>query len=139
MSALKIRKPRILIGFLCILGIFFLSIPSTPCAQEAAESVRIGVLAKRGADRCLQKWGPTACYLTQKIPGYSFKIVPMDFDSVYSTVQQAKVDFILVNPSFYVGLELKHNVNRITTLKNLWNGKVSTKFGGIIFCRADRQ
>ncbi|WDN89367.1 hypothetical protein BuS5_02335 [Desulfosarcina sp. BuS5] len=139
MSVFKIKKPRIRIGIFFILGIFFLSILSTPCAKEAAESVRIGVLAKRGADLCLQKWGPTAGYLTQKIPGYSFEIVTMDFDSVYSTVQQARVDFIIVNPSFYVGLELKHNVSRITTLKNLWNGKIATEFGGVIFCRADRN
>ena len=30
--------------------------------------VKIGVLAKRGAARCQEKWGPTADYLTANIP-----------------------------------------------------------------------
>lgn len=33
------------------------------------QPVKIGVLAKRGAERCLEKWSPTAEYLTVNIPG----------------------------------------------------------------------
>ena len=74
-------------------------------AQEAIEQVRIGVLAKRGDGRCLDMWGPTAEYLTNKIPGYSFTIIPLVHEEVNPTVAKADVDFILANPSIYVYLE----------------------------------
>ena len=139
MFLFKIKNTGMLIRTLFILGIFFFSVTPVPCTPETTESVRIGVLAKRGANRCLQKWGQTARYLTQKISEYHFEIIPMDFGSVYSTVNQSKVDFIIVNAFFYVGLELQYGANRIATLKNLRNGKVSTEYGGVIFCKADRK
>ncbi len=108
-------------------------------AQEAAKPVKIGVLAKRGAQRCLEKWGSTAEYLTQEIPGHSFTIVPLDYDEIYSAVEQEEVDFIVANPYFYVGLELIHGASRIATLKNLRLGIVSTVFGGVIFCKAEHK
>jgi signal transduction histidine kinase/ABC-type phosphate/phosphonate transport system substrate-binding protein len=101
--------------------------------------VKIGVLAKRGRETCLQKWGPTADYLSRWIPGYNFKIVPLDFDEIYPAAKQKKVDFILVNSSFYVGLERLYGANRIATLRNIRLGKVYTVFGGVIFCKADRK
>jgi len=115
------------------LFIFLLFSGTASYAQEATKSVKIGVLAKRGTQRCLEKWGPTAEYLTQEIPGYSFTIIPLDFGEIFSSVEREEVDFILANSSFYVGLELLHGANRIATLKNFHLGKVSTVFGGVIF------
>ena len=107
--------------------------------QEPAKAVRIGVLAKRGPQRCLEKWGPTADFLTGEISGCSFTIVPLGFDEIHTTVERAEVDFILANPSIYVGLERLHGASRILTLKNLRQGGVHTVYGGVIFCRADRK
>ncbi len=107
-------------------------------AQQPPQSLRIGVLAKRGADRCLEKWGPTAEYLTKEIPGYSFSIVPLPYNEVYPALEGDAVHFVLVNSSFYVALEQLYGASRIATLKNMHAGKSSTTFGGVIFCRADR-
>ena len=101
--------------------------------------VKIGVLAKRGKDRCLEKWSPTAEYLTNQIPEYTFIIVPLDFDEMHPAVKHREVDFVIVNPYYYVELEVMYGVNRIVTLKNLCFGKVLTVYGGVIFCRDDRQ
>ncbi|MCD6327226.1 PhnD/SsuA/transferrin family substrate-binding protein, partial [bacterium] len=101
----------------------------------ARREVRIGVLAKRGPGRCLAKWGPTADYLTDSIPGYTFSIVPLGFDDIHTTVERGEVDFALVNPPFYVCMELNHSANRIVTLKNRRLGKAWIKFGGVIFYR----
>ncbi len=101
--------------------------------------IKIGVLAKRGTEICLKKWTPTADYLTRKIPLYRFKIVPLSFDEIYSAVKNERVDFIITNPSFYVELESWYGINRIATLRNLRLGSPCTKFGGVIFCRADRK
>ncbi|MCK4342151.1 MAG: PhnD/SsuA/transferrin family substrate-binding protein [Phycisphaerae bacterium] len=108
-------------------------------AQDAQDPVKIGVLAKRGAERCLEKWGPTAEYLTEQIPGRSFVIVPLGYEDVCPAVERGEVDFVLANPSMYVELEAEHGVNRLATFRNLHAGIAYTSYGGIIFRRADRD
>lgn len=104
-------------------------------AYPADSAVKIGVLAKRGYERCLEKWSPTAEYLTENIPGNKFVIIPLDYDQIYPVVENGEVDFILANSSFYVELESWFRVSRIATLKNKRLNGVYTKFGGIIFCK----
>ena len=128
------KKAR-LIPFLVIMLSFVLC-SSRPFAD--AREIKIGVLAKRGTEICLKKWVPTAEYLSNKIPGYEFTIVPLSFDQIYSWVRDEKGDFIITNPSFYVELEYWYGINRIATLKNLRLGQPFTEFGGVIFCRSDR-
>jgi len=101
--------------------------------------VKIGVLAKRGIVRCLEKWSPTADYLTDKIPGRNFVIVPVDSEGILSFVEYGIVDFVLTDPSIYVELETQYGVNRISTFKNLSSDGVNTKYGGTIFCKANRS
>lgn len=103
------------------------------------EIVKIGVLAKRGVEKCLEKWGPSADYLTENIPGYSFEIKPLEYDEINAAVEKEEVDFILANSSFYVELENHFEASRILTLNNLSMGKRYTKYGGVLFCRADSK
>jgi len=110
-----------------------------PEDHESGQVVRIGVLAKRGQDKCLQEWEPTARYLGSQIPGHTFKIVPLDFNEICSAAEREEVEFILANPSFYVGLERSYGANRIVTLQNLRQGNAYKIFGGVIFCMADRK
>ena len=107
------------------------------CANDT--QIKIGVLAKRGIVRCMEKWTPTAEYLTTKIPGKTFVIIPVDSDGILSFVEFEKIDFVLANPSIYVELENGYGVNRIATLENRRIGQVVTKSGGLIFCRAYRK
>ena len=107
------------------------------CANDT--QIKIGVLAKRGIVRCMEKWTPTAKYLTTKIPGKTFVIIPVDSDGILSFVEFEKIDFVLANPSVYVELENGYGVNRIATLENRRIGQVVTKSGGLIFCRAYRK
>ncbi len=107
---------------------------------DETRTYKIGVLAKRSTERCLAKWTATADYLTDTVDDADFEIVPLGYEQIYSAVGAGEVDFVIATPSFYVGLELRHNVSRIATLKNLVSdGKSTTVFGGVIFCRADRQ
>jgi PAS domain S-box-containing protein len=112
-----------------------------PAAGAAADAqpIRIGVVAKRGAERCLQQWGPTAEYLTTEIPGYRFEIRPLRYDEVDPVVERGGVDFILANPSLYVEMEELYGATRIVTLRNLYLDKPYTVYAGAIFCRSDRE
>ncbi len=100
---------------------------------------KIGVLAKRGPDRCLEKWQSTAEYLSRQIPGSSFTIVPLAFEQVAPAVKDGRIDFLLTNPSIYVEMEILYDVRKVATLKNLRSGKPVTVFGGVIFTTADRD
>jgi PAS domain S-box-containing protein len=102
---------------------------------EEAKVYKIGVLAKRGTERCLVKWTATADYLTETIENAGFEIVPLSFEQVYPNVEAGKVDFVIANSSFYVNLEVRYGASRIATLKNLRQGKVCTMFGGVIISK----
>ncbi len=107
--------------------------------QNSDKVIRIGILAKRGIQRSYEQWNPTADYLSSRISGYKFVIVPLNFDEVYRAVAEKTIDFVFANSSYYVGLEKQWGITRIVTLKNLRLGKGYTEFGGVIFTLARRN
>jgi len=136
------RITKKLISQVSIALVIFILLPfpmpvQVSCADD--RQVRIGVLAKRGIVRCMEKWSPTAKYITDKIPGRNFVIVPIDSDGIFSFVEHGMVDFVLTDPSIYVELESQYGLNRIATLKNIRFGNAYTKCGGVIFCKANRS
>lgn len=119
--------------------IIFLATSSFSAADRT--DIRIGVLAYRGAEQAWKMWNPTAAYLTAKIPGHTFSVVPLGFNRINQAVSNGEVDFILANSSIYVELEYLYGVNRIATIKkkvDTGDGYI-TVFGGVIFTRADRN
>ncbi|MCP3942001.1 MAG: PhnD/SsuA/transferrin family substrate-binding protein [Desulfobacteraceae bacterium] len=102
------------------------------------EIIRIAVMAKRGKEKAIKKWQPTADYLTEHIPGYKFVVCPYDWDEIRRVVANGGADFVLTNPGMYVEFETLYDVRRIATLKNLRLGKPYTSFGVVFFRRSDR-
>lgn len=104
------------------------------------ETVKIGVLAKRSFEVTFKRWNATAEYLSERIPGKKFEIIPLPFEAVLTSVAQKQVDFILANSGFYVELEANYGVQRITTLVNKHIAGVTQKeFGGVIFSHIDNK
>jgi len=101
-------------------------------------TMKIGVLAKRGHEQCLMMWTPTAEYLSERISGRQFIIIPLDYNQIIDSVKNKEVDFILTNSSSYVELEFLCGANRIATLKNECLGGVCKTYSGVIFCKADK-
>lgn len=108
----------------------------TLAAGPVLAGVKIGVLAKRGAPKCMQKWGATAQYLGEQL-GEPVKIVPLKFEAVKPAVVAAKVDFILANSAFYVELEQEFGCSAVATLINSRDGNALSEFGGVVFVRKD--
>jgi len=130
---------RFQISLIALVAAVLGTVPQTASSREIPDpEIRIGVLAKRGPDRCLKKWSPTAKFLTNTIPDYTFRIVPLDFEQVIPATRLQDIDFILANSAFYVQLEAEFRIRRIVTLKNQLAGQAYTTFGGVVFCRADR-
>jgi PAS domain S-box-containing protein len=103
------------------------------------KSIKIGILAYRGDDEAMKMWSPTAAYLSAHIPNHSFSIVPLDFREIGPAVSNGDVDFVIANTSMYVDLEKRYGISRIATIKNKGRRGGFAVFGGVIFCRADRN
>jgi two-component system sensor histidine kinase TtrS len=98
----------------------------------AEESYKIGVLAKNGPVKALQMWKATGDYLTAKIPGKTFEIIPLGFDEVNPAVEAGKVDFFLVNSSMFVTAKVRYGAEAVATMVNSRQGKPLKSFGGVI-------
>lgn len=48
------------------LTLLFVALVAMLIPQSALADMKIGVLAKRGAPKCMQKWGATAKYLSDQ-------------------------------------------------------------------------
>lgn len=111
-----------------------------PSIMADTTEVRIGVLAKRGTEKSLERWDSTADYLNSSLPAYRFKIIPMAFDDIEILVKNQMVDFVIVNPGIYVNLSVKYGVRRILTLVNkLSNDSNVSSFGSVIFTLQERN
>ena len=129
----KRKFKRSLVGlFFTILWVTWLMLGSPVSAEEPLR-VKIGVLAKRGAEQCLVQWSPTADYLSDKIDGVSFEIIPLEYDRINPAAENAEVDFVLANPANYVTMEHWYGAIRIATLKNRCLDESCVKYGGVIF------
>ncbi len=125
---------------LCALPLLLLfSCIYVQAAGPVVDSVRIGVLAKRGDERTLQRWQPTADYLSKEIPRYRFIVVPLDFVEIDQVVAKGEVEFVLANSAIYVELEKDYGAGRIATMRNRNGSRGYTVFGGVIFTRSDRK
>ncbi len=127
---------RIILLFILFQVVFFAHLAA---ATDETATVKIGVLARRGSEACLQEWSATAQYLSEGIPGTSFTILPLSFQEIATAVNDARVDFIIANPYVYVELQNLYGVSRMATLKRLTPHGDTPLFGGIIFCLTDRR
>ena len=128
------RKTFLHFLFLCTLPIFLLA-----ATEVRAGEYKIGVLANNGAAKAMKKWGATAAYLSEAVPGESFTIVPLDFEEVFPAVKDHKVDFFLVNSSMFITSKVKYNAQAVATMINSRHGKALKSFGGVVFTYADRD
>lgn len=121
--------------FFTVLGLVLIPATHTLAADK---EVQIAVLAKRGIPQTIKMWTPTANYLNNAIPGYTFKIQPVSLDSLDSKMADDNINFVLTNPASYAHLEATHGITRIATLRNRRPGGSYTQFGALIITRADR-
>lgn len=105
-------------------------------AINANADYKIGVLAKRGAAKCIQEWGDTGKYLSEKLQT-KVKIIPLKFTAIEPAVKAGTIDFLLANSAFFVEMEKKHGAKAIATLINSRDGKSLNTFGGVVFTTKD--
>ena len=109
-------------------------------ASSEADTIKIGLRAHHGIEKSMQQWKQTADYLSEKIPEHKFIFVPfIGLTELMKEAQTGGFDFVLTNPSSYVGMELELGASAILTLRNKRQGQPYTKFGSVIFTRANNK
>lgn len=117
-----------------------------PCAALAQAVVepghwKIGVLAYKGKAAALQRWQAHGDYLSQRLDGDSFQIIPLSYrqDEMTHAVAAGEVDFIITNPGHYTELELEGLVSRLATRRVASPAGVLDQFGGTVIARPERS
>lgn len=106
--------------------------------QAAAETLRVGVLSYRGAERALQEWQPHADYLGKKLAPRRFEIVPMLLPDFPAAIAARRIDLLITNTGHYVELEAAGNVARIATLRIAGPHGPVDRLGGVAIARVER-
>jgi len=112
--------------------------PQVVVADKPDAVVTIGVLALRGKAATIKSWQPMADHLTATVHGYRFTIAPLSLQEVKQAAQNRSIDFLITNTGQYIELEYEQSVTRLATLRNLKLGRPYTRFGAVVFTRADR-
>ena len=118
-----------------IFRLIFLSIIFTSSAW--AENYSIGVLAYDGKQQALNRWQPTADYLSSNIEKAHFSIIPLTHEEFEHAINKGELEFILTNPGHYVRLELKFGITRIATFLTQYRDTSLKQFSSVIFTRSD--
>jgi signal transduction histidine kinase len=114
--------------------------PAAPVPSPQESVTRIGVTeAPRGREETLKQFSPVAAYLDQQIPGRRFELVVLDFEGLEKAVAAGDVDYTICNPSFYVLLETRYGITRVTTMLRRSAGELESEFGSVVFTRADSE
>ncbi len=111
-----------------------------PLTTSHADTFRVGVRAHHGIYQATLQWQATFDYLTKKIPGHKFVMVPIvSLRELQQQVAQKKFDFVLTNPSSYVEMEVRYGASAILTLRNNLHGRPYSQFGSVIFTLKKRS
>ena len=107
-------------------------------AVNADEQIKtIGVLAYDGKQHAIERWQPTAEFLSEKIPEYRFNIKALTHEEFQHEINKGALDFLLTNPGHYVQLAVKAGATRLVTYQKRYEDQVLTQMSSVIFSRSD--
>lgn len=106
--------------------------------MQAQAEIKIGVLAKRGAEKAHQQWGPTAAVLSEKL-AEPVVIVPLKFVEIEPALANQRIHFLIANSGFYASMKQKYNLKALATMVNRRQDVALEEFGGVIFTRKESK
>jgi two-component system sensor histidine kinase TtrS len=106
---------------------------------QAAEVVRIGILAPEGETVASMNWRALMEYLDRALPGYDFRLESQTLDSLRQAVAGRRLDFVITNSGNYVDLEAAYGLHRIATLDNARFASPDLAIASAVVVRADRK
>ena len=130
---LSLRRSLYRLGFF-LMGVALLLQPSHADTRNAT-TVRIGVLAYKGAEAVQEDWSYVRDWLEATIPGHRFILLDFDQAGLARAVQEQTIDFIITNSGHYVSLENSDGVSRIATIESPWALSPRQSIGSAIVVR----
>ena len=102
-------------------------------------TVRIGVLAYKGAEAVQEDWSHVRDWLEAGIPDHRFILLGFDQAGLTRAVQEHSVDFVITNSGHYVALENSDGASRIATIESPWALSPRQSIGSAIVVRKDAR
>lgn len=106
-------------------------------SPAVADTIDIGVLAYEGRQQALERWQPTADYLSRRLAPHRFRIVPLTHEEFDYAIKKDQLSFALTNPGHYVRLEVNHGASPIATFITRFKEQTLKRLSAVIFTRAD--
>jgi two-component system sensor histidine kinase TtrS len=137
MRLLQPRLPQLVnrLGIILI-GVALLLQPSRAPANDTT-TVRIGVLAYKGAEAVQADWSYLTAWLAAAMPGHDFKLLDFDQAGLTHAVNQGSVDFVITSSGHYVALEDSDGASRIATIASPLALSPRQSIGSAIVVRSD--
>lgn len=105
-------------------------------APQAAEPVRIGVLATRGEEHSRRQWQPLLDWLAHSMPGWRFELAPLALTPLAEAIADERLDFVITNPGQLVSLSRQYPLAWLATLKSPHGGD-NLVIGAALVVRSD--
>lgn len=125
------------------LGVFLMGVVLLLQASLAdasnATTVRIGVLAYKGAEAVQEDWSYVRNWLVATIPGHRFILLDFDQAGLTRAVHERTIDFVITSSGHYVALEHSDGASRIATIESPWALSPRQSIGSAIVVRNDAR
>ncbi|MDO9281114.1 MAG: diguanylate cyclase, partial [Methylotenera sp.] len=109
-------------------------------AANAADPIKIGVLAFRSKSQTLAQWQPLVIVLKQAMPEKDFTIDAFTLPELDAAVASRQLDFVFTNPAHYIKLNRQSGLSApLATVIMAERGLPISVFGGVIFSLANRD
>ncbi|MHB8166416.1 MAG: sensor histidine kinase [Sulfuricella sp.] len=122
-----------------LMGVALLLLQTSHADASNATTVRIGVLAYKGAEAVQEDWSYVRNWLEARIPDHHFILLGFDQAGLTRAVQEQTIDFVITNSGHYVTLENSDGVNRIATIESPWALSPRQSIGSAIVVRNDTR
>ncbi len=119
----------------CLMAAFVILLISQ--SVQAQTEIRIGVLALQDKPTCKAMWDPTAQYLKERIPGYTFEIIPLFSGEMFVAVADEELNFIVCPSIMGETLKATCDIEPVAIPLKLRLEQVYPLSGGVIFCLAN--
>jgi two-component system, LuxR family, sensor histidine kinase TtrS len=136
---LRRRHPLHRFGMILIGAALLLQPPRAHAGSGDPATVRIGVLAYKGADAVQADWSQVSDWLAASVAGHRFVLLDFDQAGLTRAVHDGSIDFVITSGGHYVALEDSDGASRIATLVSPWAVSPRHSIGSAIVVRSDAR
>ncbi|WP_229359807.1 sensor histidine kinase [Ferrimonas aestuarii] len=108
-------------------------------AEPEAAELKVGVLANWGGQQAERRWQPMMDYLSERVDGARFSVVPGSFEELNQAMLAGQIQFIVSNPGQYLHLSNQFPLSWLATMRSRQHRGTTYAIGSAIVVRADSK